>query len=535
MSPSNRWLVLAIVSSALFLIVIDMTVLYTALPTLTHELRATATEKLWIINAYPLVVAGLLPGVGTLGDRLGHKRMFLAGLVVFGLASLGAAFSQAPAWLIAARALLAVGAAMMMPATLSLIRLTFMDEKERAFAIGVWAAVASGGAAFGPVVGGALLEHFWWGSVFLINVPVVLVALLAGATLLPNRPGNSDHPWDLIGSIQVMIGLVGLTYAIKEIAKRDPSWPTAALTFTVGLITIVVFVRRQLASRTPLIDFSLFTNARFSAGVATAMVASAALIGVELVFSQRLQLVLGLSPLQAGLIILPIPLAAFVAGPLTGLALPRIGATRVLWSSLFLAGAMLVAYLLRLPWRNLAVAHRAVADGLRLRRGNDGGVQRHHAVGAGGTRRHGGFDRGGLVRAWRRARHCLSRLADVRALHLCPGVAAGHCGAGGRQPGRGFADRREIGAGRSRCADGTCRYGLRSGLFRRHRGRGNAAGRRQPGHLAADCGGVRDGTFSSPFGRRGLPQFTTRLASGRSSEKAGMAMSNCSPRALRIV
>lgn len=143
-----------------------------------------------------------------------------------------------------------------------------------------------------------------------------------------------------------MIGLVGLTYAIKEIAKRDPSWPTAALTFTVGLITIVVFVRRQLASRTPLIDFSLFTNARFSAGVATAMVASAALIGVELVFSQRLQLVLGLSPLQAGLIILPIPLAAFVAGPLTGLALPRIGATRVLWSSLFLAGAMLVAYLL---------------------------------------------------------------------------------------------------------------------------------------------------------------------------------------------
>jgi MFS transporter, DHA2 family, multidrug resistance protein len=177
-------------------------------------------------------------------------------------------------------------------------------------------------------------------------VPVVIVALLAGATLLPSRPGNSDHPWDLVGSIQVMVGLVGLTYAIKELAKRDPSWLAAGLAFAVGLLAMVVFVRRQLASRSPLIDFSLFANPRFSAGVATAMVASAALIGVELVFSQRLQLVLGLSPLQAGLVILPIPLAAFIAGPVTGLALPRIGAVRVLWSSLLLAGATLAAYLM---------------------------------------------------------------------------------------------------------------------------------------------------------------------------------------------
>ena len=176
MATGNRWLVLAIVSSALFLIVVDMTVLYTALPRLTHDLAASASQKLWIVNAYPLVVAGLLPGLGTLGDRLGHRSLFLAGLVVFGIASLSAAYSPTPEALIGSRVLLAVGAAMMMPATLSIIRLTFTEDDERSFAIGIWAAVASGGAAFGPVIGGVMLEYFWWGSVFLINVPVVAAA-----------------------------------------------------------------------------------------------------------------------------------------------------------------------------------------------------------------------------------------------------------------------------------------------------------------------------------------------------------------------
>ena len=162
-SGKGRWLILLVVSSALFLIVIDMTVLYTALPTLARDLRTSPSEKLWIINAYALVVAGLLPGLGSLGDRVGHKRMFALGLVVFGIASLVAAFSPTPAILIGGRALLAVGAAMMMPATLSIIRLTFDDEKERALAIGIWAAVASSGAAVGPLVGGVLLQYFWWG------------------------------------------------------------------------------------------------------------------------------------------------------------------------------------------------------------------------------------------------------------------------------------------------------------------------------------------------------------------------------------
>ncbi|WOC14872.1 MFS transporter [Pseudochrobactrum sp. MP213Fo] len=342
---NNRWLVLAIVSSALFLIVIDMTVLYTALPRLTHDLGASASEKLWIINAYPLVVAGLLPGLGSLGDRIGHRRMFIAGLVVFGLASFAAAYAPSASALIAARVLLAVGAAMMMPATLSIIRLTFEDENERSLAIGIWAAVASGGAAFGPVVGGVLLEYFWWGSVFLINVPVVAIALIMAVLVLEKRPGNASRKWDLVGSLQVMVGLVGVTFALKELAKRDSSMVLFSGALIIGLLALFVFVRRQQTGKTVLIDFGLFRNIKFSSGVLAASVSSATLIGVELVFSQRLQLVSGYSPLEAGLLILPIPLAAFVAGPLVGLSLPKIGAARVLWGGMAITGIGCTLYL----------------------------------------------------------------------------------------------------------------------------------------------------------------------------------------------
>ncbi|MCM2059846.1 MFS transporter [Pseudomonas aeruginosa] len=318
MFRQNRWLVLAIVSSALFLIIIDMTVLYTALPRLTHDLGATAAEKLWIVNAYPLVVAGLLPGAGLLSDRLGHKRLFLAGLPLFGLASLCAAFAPSAAALIAARAGLAVGAALMMPATLSIVRHVFQDERERALAIGIWASVASAGAALGPVVGGVLLEFFWWGSVFLINVPVVAIALLLALPAIPACGGQSRRPWDALGSLQVMFGLVGVVYAIKELSARAPDFGLAVLAALGGMLCLYLFVRRQRRAREPMIDFALFRNRRFARGVAVALVATMALVGMELVFSQHLQLVQGLTPLKAGLFVLPIPLASLVVGPLAG-------------------------------------------------------------------------------------------------------------------------------------------------------------------------------------------------------------------------
>src|SRR5262252_2359102 len=332
-SEKSRWLV----SSALFLIVIDMTVLYTALPSLAGDLGTDASEKLWIINAYALVVAGLLPGLGTLGDRVGHKRMFIAGLCVFGVASLVAAYSPSSTILIGARALLAVGAAMMMPATLSIIRLTFNDERERALAIGIWGAVASGGAAVGPLVGGVLLEYFWWGSVFLINVPVVLVALVAAGVFIPRSKGNREVGWDPVGSLQILVGLVGLAYAIEEVAKETPSFLAVAAAAVIGALALAIFVRRQRRSAAPMFDLTLFENRKFALGVVVALVSSFSVVGLELVLSQRLQLVLGYSPLQAALFVLPGSLLAFIGGPLAGWSAPR-GTGQVMAAALLLGG-----------------------------------------------------------------------------------------------------------------------------------------------------------------------------------------------------
>lgn len=212
---SKRWALLVTTSLGLVLIALDNSVLYTALPTLTEQLGASASAGLWIINAYPLVMAGLLLGAGTLGDRFGHRRLFMAGLVIFGLASIMAAFSPTSAVLIGARALLAVGAACMMPATLALIRLGFEDVRERNLAIAVWGSISVIGMAGGPIIGGILLEHFWWGSVFLVNVPVVIIALIVTPLVAPAETGNPGKKWDGVSSVLALVTLTGGVLAIK--------------------------------------------------------------------------------------------------------------------------------------------------------------------------------------------------------------------------------------------------------------------------------------------------------------------------------
>jgi DHA2 family multidrug resistance protein-like MFS transporter len=345
-SRTRRWLVLAAVSAGLLLISVDMTVLYTALPTLSAELQASPSERLWIINAYPLVMAGLLLGAGTLGDRVGHKRMYLIGLVLFGTASLVAAYSLNPAMLIAGRAFLAVGAAAMMPATLSLIRITFVDERERGIAIGVWGTMAMVGAAIGPIAGGALLEFFWWGSVFLVNVPIVLVALVLAAVVAPGGSGSSDRPWDLPASVQVMAGLIGVVYAIKEVTGPEPSALAVGLALAVAVTGFWTFVRRQRGQTYPLIDFTLFRDPRILIGVLAAGMAMFALAGVQLVLTQRLQLVLGFTPFQSGLTVAATALGALPVGVTAGALLYRLGTRPVIVTGLLTTALGTVGVLL---------------------------------------------------------------------------------------------------------------------------------------------------------------------------------------------
>ena len=342
-SPSpRRWLTLAIVASALFMICVDMTVLYTALPVLTRELQADADAKLWIVNIYSLVVAGLLPGLGALGDRYGHRRLFLSGLALFGGASVAAACAPSAAWLIVARALLGLGGATMMPATLAIIRHSFEDAQERSMAIGLWAGIASGGLALGPVIGGLVLAHFSWGAVFLVNLPVVAAAFALTLWQVPRHPTAGAASWDLAGSLLVMAGLFCLVFAIKACAHRPLSLPTLGAALALGVAFFLLFARQQRGRTQRLIDFSLFRLPGFPAAVAGAGLGTAGIVGLELVLGQHLQLVLGFSPLQAGLIILPAPLGSLLAGLVTGRVLRHRAASRVGASGLLLsAGAAL--------------------------------------------------------------------------------------------------------------------------------------------------------------------------------------------------
>ncbi|WP_309029897.1 MFS transporter [Streptomyces alfalfae] len=322
----NRWVVLVVLCVSLLLVAVDATVLHVAVPAVTEDLRPGGMELLWIVDIYPLVCASLLILFGTLGDRVGRRRVLLLGYALFGVASAVAALADNAQVLIAARALLGVGGAMIMPATLSILRQVFPDRRERAVAIGVWSAVAAVGAAVGPLLGGFLLEHFWWGSVFLINIPLMLVSLPVGRWLLPESKGDGDGPWDVAGALMAAGGLFGVVYGVKRLGGGDSPLGVATLAaLAAGVALLVGFVRRQRRRARPLVDLSMFARPAFSTSVGCIVLAMLALVGLELIAAQYLQLVLGLSPLETGLRLLPLTLAAMAAGLAGSKLLHRFG------------------------------------------------------------------------------------------------------------------------------------------------------------------------------------------------------------------
>ncbi|MGZ3144349.1 MFS transporter [Lentzea chajnantorensis] len=328
----------------MLLLAIDGTVLYLAVPSLTADLAPSSTQVLWIGDVYALALAGLLVTTGTLADRLGRKRVLLAGTAAFGAASALAAFAPDAEMLIAARLLLGVAGATIMPSTLSIIRNMFPDQAERTRAIAIWSAASAGGMALGPLVGGVLLEHFWWGSVFLINVPVVLVFLVAGAVLLPESRDPRPGRFDLLSAALSMAAVVPLVYAVKHAIGSGVDL-AAVLTAAAGVTAGVLFVRRQRRLETPLIDVGLFGNRAFSGAVLANFVAIFALMGVLFFFSQYLQLVRGLRPLAAGLVELPTTVASILAVAVVGVLVARLGTGRAVAAGLLFAalGLALVA------------------------------------------------------------------------------------------------------------------------------------------------------------------------------------------------
>ena len=314
-ATQREWIGLAVLTLAALVYAMDLTVLNLAIPRISEELQPSSVQLLWILDIYGFLVAGLLITMGTLGDRIGRRLLLLGGAAFFALASLGAAFSTSADMLIASRAIMGIAGATIAPSTLSLIFTMFQDPKQRTTAIGFWIAAYSAGGAIGPVLGGILLEFFWWGSVFLIGVPVMGLLLLLGPRSLPEYKDPNARRLDLRSAALSLLAILGVVYGLKQIAQDGVS----ALPFGAilgGLVLGFIFVRRQLRLESPIIDVTLFKIRAFSASLATYFLSIFVVVGYFLLIGQYLQLVLGLSPLTAALWSLPSAIG-FIVGSVT--------------------------------------------------------------------------------------------------------------------------------------------------------------------------------------------------------------------------
>jgi len=320
----RRWWILGVLCLSLLVIGLDNTILNVALPTLVRDLGASTSQLQWIVDAYTLVFAGLLLTAGSLSDRYGRRTALASGLVIFGVGSVASAFAGSASTLIFTRALMGVGGAFIMPSTLSILTNVFPAE-ERGRAIGIWAGVSGLGIGIGPVVGGWLLTHFWWGSVFLVNVPVVIFALIAGRLIVPNSKDPSAPRLDPVGASLSIVGLVSLVFGIIEAPSHGWTDPLILTAFGIALITLTAFIAWERRSDHPMLNLEFFKNPRFTAANISVTLVFFALFGSLFFLTQYLQFVLGYSTLQAGYRVAPIALVLIVVSPLTGRLVNRLG------------------------------------------------------------------------------------------------------------------------------------------------------------------------------------------------------------------
>lgn len=338
----RRWWALAVMCVSLLVITLDNTILNVALPALVRDLHASTSQLQWIVDGYTLVFAGLLLTTGSLGDRFGRKGALGIGLAIFCGGSVLSAFAGSAGALVFTRAVMGIGAALIMPATLSLLTNIFRDPKERGRAIGVWAAVAGGGGALGPVIGGFLLQHFWWGSVFLINVPVAIGALVAGRYLLPASRDPAAPRLDPVGATLSVAGLVALLWSIIEAPGKGWTNGSVIAGFAIGIAVLVSFVLWELNTDHPMLDVRFFENRRFSAANAAITMVFFAMFGSMFLTTQYLQTVLGFSAFQAGVRMLPMAAVMFIAAPIAPRLVERVGTKIVVGTGMLISAAGLV-------------------------------------------------------------------------------------------------------------------------------------------------------------------------------------------------